>query len=506
MSGEISDMKMYVRCTALLAALAGIGVLFLESSAQGQAPAQPPSRQIFPPQAPPQPVDPHVEKPRVIVLSDIGGDPDDQESFVRFLLYSNEFDIEALVASSRQLHPEMMRDEINAFGQVRTNLMLNAEGWPEVADLLSRVHAGQAGGGLANTGEGKSTEGSEAILHAIESGDPRPLWITIWGGANTLAQALKDFRSAHTPEEVTRLVSHVRVYSISDQDDAGPWIRREFPELVYVVNPSNPGPEEYPYATWTGISGDRFFREGDEGADFTTVTNEWLDTNIRSKGPLGKLYPPYIFIMEGDTPSFLGLVNNGLNSYRRPDWGGWGGRYNYVRPYGETHPIWARGGVLNLSGVNSQDEVIGTDGKPHVSDQATIWRWREAFQNDFAARANWMVSDFAHSNHNPVAIVNGQSGTDVIQMTAEVGKPIVLDAGGSSDPDGQSIQFHWFQYIEAGTSGTRPALVAIEPPPRLRYPALAVRVSNALLLAPLSGASPASVIVGLPPWELSRVR
>ena len=81
-----------------------------------------------------------------------------------------------------------------------------------------------------------------------------------------------------------------------------------------------------------GISGDIFYRNG-SGADFTTVTNEWLDAHIRSKGPLGKLYPQFAYIMEGDTPTFLGLIVNGLNAYRRPDWGGWGGRYLYRMPY-----------------------------------------------------------------------------------------------------------------------------------------------------------------------------
>jgi len=400
-------------------------------------------------------------KPRVIVITDIGGDPDDQQSFVRFLLYSNQFHVEALVAVGSAPQPDQLRERIAAYGQVRSNLLLHAKGWPEAAELLSRVSAGQVGNGLIATGDGRSSDGSKAIVRAIERDDPRPLWITVWGGANTLAQALKDLRATHTPEEVARLVSGMRVYSISDQDDAGPWIRREFPGLFYIVNPSNPGPDQYVYATWTGIAGDSFFRNGSEGADFTSVSNEWLDANIRSKGPLGKLYPNYIYIMEGDTPSFLGLIDNGLNSYRRPDWGGWGGRYNYIRPYGETHPIWTSGGTLNLTGINSQDEVIGPDGRKHVSDQATIWRWREAFQNDFAARMDWTVKDYAHANHNPIAVVNGQSGTGVIEMPADVGKPIVLDAGQSSDPDGQRLHFHWFHYAEAGSSGARPSVVSI---------------------------------------------
>jgi len=268
-------------------------------------------------------------------------------------------------------------------------------------------------------------------------------------------------RVRKSPEQMRTFVSRLRVYSISDQDDAGPWIRREFPELLYIVNPSRPNGENYYQAAWTGISGDIYYRNG-EGAEIKTVTNEWLDQNIRCKEPLGKAYPRFLFIMEGDTPSFLGLLDNGLNAYRRPDWGGWGGRYNYLRPYSETHPIWTSGGTLNLTGMNSQDAVTGADGRKHVSDQATIWRWREAYQNDFAARIYWTVSDYAHANHNPLAVVNGQSGTGIIEMTAEVGKPIMLDASQSSDPDGQRLHFHWFHYPEAGSSGARPAVVSID--------------------------------------------
>ena len=109
-----------------------------------------------------------------------------------------------------------------------------------------------------------------------------------------------------------------------------------------------------------GSAATSYYRNG-AGADFTTVTNEWLDANIRSKGPLGKMYPQFMFIMEGDTPSFLGLIDNGLNAYRRPDWGGWGGRYVYRQPYGETHPIWTQGGD-DFMRVTSQDTVIGLDG------------------------------------------------------------------------------------------------------------------------------------------------
>jgi hypothetical protein len=424
------------------------------SPALSAQPAQPPS----------PPVDTFTGKPRVAIISDIGNEPDDQMSFVRLLLYSNEFDLEAMIAATSTwqktaTHAETMHTLIHTYGEVRNNLLLHAKGWPEAEDLDQRVFTGQPAYGLAATGTGKSSSGSKALARSVERDDARPLWICIWGGANTLAQALLDLRAEKSPEELNKLLARLRVYSISDQDDAGPWIRREFPGLYYIVSPSRANSDSYYAATWTGISGDIYYRNG-EGADTTTVTNEWLDKNIRSKGPLGKGYPRFMFIMEGDTPSFLGLIDNGLNAYRRPDWGGWGGRYVYLQPYGESHAIWTQGGD-EFARNTSQDTVIGIDGRTHVSDQATIWRWREAFQNDFAARMGWTVNDFAHANHNPEVVVNGQAGTAPVDITASAGQTVTLDASGTRDPDGQSLTYRWILYPEAGLTGLRGADVTL---------------------------------------------
>ncbi len=166
--------------------------------------------------------------------------------------------------------------------------------------------------------------------------------------------------------------------------------------------------------------------------------------------------------MEGDTPSYLGLTNNGLNSYRNPNWGGWGGRYVFRAPYGETHPIWTQGGNAGTRAI-SQDAVIGPDGKRDISDQATVWRWREAFQHDFAARMDWTVKSYGEANHNPVVVVNGQKGTAPIVMAAQVGQPLTLDAGASTDPDGDHLRYSWFHYAEAGAGmGLPQARVQIE--------------------------------------------
>jgi len=425
-----------------VAAMFVVGCLWGERPALAAGP--PPASQV----------DPYVARPRVVVLTDIANEPDDQMSLVRFLVYSNQFDVLGLVATTStwmkdKVRPDVILTVLDAYEQVQPNLLKHAPGFQTAAALRTLVVSGQPGYGMAAVGRGKTSPGAELIVRSALQDDPRPLWVLAWGGANTLAQALTDARATRKPKELEVIVAKLRVYTISDQDDAGPWIRREFPALHYIAMPSTQDGQEYSAATWTGISGDLFYKNA-PGADFSTFTDEWVGANVRSKGPLGKHYPYPCCIHEGDTPSFLGLIDNGLASAMSPAYGGWGGRYVWRQPSGETRPFWTQGGDSYPGRDNSRD-TLTVEGRAYTSDQATIWRWRRAFQNDFAARMDWTIKESRYANHNPQVVVNGQPGTAPLVIDAELGTSVTLDAAGTRDPDGHTLSLDWSFYPEAGS-------------------------------------------------------
>lgn len=374
-----------------------------------------------------------AERHRLIVLTDIGNEPDDSESMVRLLTYANEIEIEGLVAAtSRHLHdavhPEMIEKRIAAYEKMLPNLRVHDPRYPDAARLRSVVRAWRPALGMQGVGEGKDNPASQLIIDAVDKADARPVWVSVWGGAAPLAQALWTVRATRSPEAVERFVARLRVYSISDQDDSGPWARAMFPKLFWIA--SIHGPTQYGLAAWNGIS------VVTPGADQSMVNRNWLRANVRSKGDLGATYPLPVFIMEGDTPSFLGLVPNGLSVPERPDWGGWGGRWEQPSP---AFGLWA----------DTTDQAEGVDGKTYNGNKVTIWRWRSAFQADFAMRMAWSVTPrFADANHAPRVVVNGLAGDAPIRIAACPGDPVALDASASSDPDRQPLSFRWWSYRE----------------------------------------------------------
>ena len=395
---------------------------------------------------------------RLLVLSDIEADPDDTQSLVRLLLYANEIDIEGLVATTSThqrtfVAPESMRHVIRAYGTVRHNLLLHDARYPTAESLLALVKQGLPVYGMAGVGAGRDSEGSNWIVRALEREDERPLWVAVWGGPNTLAQALHTIKATRSAEETARLIARLRVYTISDQDDSGAWIRRTFPDLFYIVSPGG-----YGEATWTAIN------TVVKGIDNATISNPWLAEHIQQRhGPLGALYPDVAYGVEGDTPSWLALVPNGLNVPERPDWGGWGGRYERYQPdvsklepkgftggvpiEPETRAIWSNA-VDEYRPIQANEYGRAQDvGTATFKDfRVTLWRWRDDFQHDFAARIAWTTKPYAEANHAPRVSLSHPS---VISVRS--GESFQLDAHETTDPDGDSLSFVWFAYPEAGT-------------------------------------------------------
>ena len=397
-------------------------------------------------------------KQRLIVLSDIEADPDDSQSLVRLLLYANQIDIEGIVATTSthqksRIAPETMHTIIDAYGQVQPNLSKHEPGFPKAQTLKALVRSGSQLYGMQGVGDGKDTPGSDAIVKALEKNDTRPLWVSVWGGANTLAQALYRIDHDRTPEQAARLLKKLRVYTISDQDDTGIWMRTKFPDLFYIVSPGG-----YGNGTWTGM------HSTEPGFDSTEVSNNWIAANIQQgHGPLGAVYPDVSFGIEGDTPAFLSLIPNGLNAPEHPDWGGWGGRYELYTPAMETtdpkgftgnvpvlqepRPIWSNAVDSYRPFIhNDYGRTVKAHDKVSTGYRTTIWRWRKDFQNDFAARMDWSTKPYKGANHPPVVKLGNSD-----RLTIKSGEGFMMSASGSSDPDGDSLSYLWFQYPEAGS-------------------------------------------------------
>jgi len=422
---------------ATLLAASELGAIpFVNSAALG---ADPPM-EAKPPGASPA-ADQALAKPRLLVLTDIGGDPDDQQAMIRLMTYTNEFEIEGLIASATGTpgelkedvtRPDLIREIIEAYGKVRPNLLLHRPDYPPAETLLERVKSGNPRRGVKNIGAGHDTDGSRRIIAVVDRDDPRPVNVAIWGGSTELAQALWRVRNDRSVEDLKRFVGRLRVHAIGHQDDTGPWIVEQFPDLFYVLSKA---PEKHDMREGA-------YRGMYLGGDESLTSGAWVDAHVRKEhGPLGALYPtktwtapnPNGCLKEGDTPSWLYFLPTGLSDPAHPEWGGWGGRF---RPAG--------GGLFR----DAADTVgMVTDAR------ATVWRWRPAFQADFAARMTWCVSPLRSANHPPIPVLNGDKGVGVAELTAQPGEVVKLTAAGSSDPDSDRLSFHWFVYPEAGTYG-----------------------------------------------------
>ena len=109
-----------------------------------------------------------AEKNRLIVLTDIGGDPDDQMSMVRLMTYANHFDIEGLIATPHggrdEVEPQYIEKIVEAYGKVRDNLELHEPGYPTDQFLKKVISKSIELDDMESVGKGKDSPGSELII------------------------------------------------------------------------------------------------------------------------------------------------------------------------------------------------------------------------------------------------------------------------------------------------------------------------------------------------------
>jgi hypothetical protein len=269
--------------------------------------------------------------------------------------------------------------------------------------------------------EVKNTEGEQWIINKLLDDDPRPIHVVSWGGANTTASALwrLKYSGEYTAEQFNKAVSKIRIYCIWYQDGGGSWIDENVKE-AYIYE-AYKWDNVWDYQSLSGPSPDEVK---------AYMTEEWLNENVKENhGPLGE-YTPQDYVSQGDTPSFLHLVNNGLESHTDYTLGGWGGRAEFDDP------------------DNKPNHLTDDDLKEDGDGNKMFWRWVIAAENDFAARMDWgMTASYEAANHQPVASVAG----DTLRIVS-AGETISLDASATVDPDGDNLTYSWWQYYEADSA------------------------------------------------------
>jgi hypothetical protein len=326
----------------------------------------------------------------------------------------------------------------------------------------------------------KDTPGSNLIRDLLLDDDPAPVYLLAWGGASTIARALKSIQERHERTAswpaIRAKVSRKAILSLSgDQDDTyATYIRPNWPDVRSLAFGQG----------GVGVGYGAFVFASAENAPYFAV--DWTRENVSSQGPLGAHYrvwgdgkqmvpadifdyfglsgqtaaelrakgyivwlpprPTGEFLGEGDTFTFFNLIGNGLGAHRVETPGGWAGRV-VANPTlrGGAASGRQEGATTSFEDFMRNLERSGAGG-PSTRPASPQPNFTPAAQNDFAARVKWSVTPtFAAANHEPTVTVRGSA-----RIAARPGETVRLE-GVASDPDGNAVAVKWWRWKEVDT-------------------------------------------------------
>jgi hypothetical protein len=362
-------------------------------------------------------------KVRAIQMTD--GEVDDMCSMDRFLLYTNEIQVEGLVYVDSRYHSyghswngtQWIQNKIAQYGQCLSNLRIHDPEYPSVAYLLSKVKKGDTVDlNMDAVGPNKDSDGSNLVVSVLLDTNPAPVWICVWGCTNTFAQAMFRIKTSY-PDKLAYAVRKAILYYIWDQETTNKsfdWLRTTFPDMLMIQNMFEFG--AIAYSTWM-----RYVP-----ADTASWIEDSIAVNVvKNHGPIAA----HGYNTEGDSPSFMHLMNTGLRSVEDPSWGGWGGRFAL-----HDKNYWPDTALPEFR--NNLD---------NQTKQREFWRWLPDLERDYFARADWCItSNFSGANHHPVVTLLTDSN-----LTVSYGATVTLKAT-AHDTDGNALTYSWWQYKGPG--------------------------------------------------------
>jgi hypothetical protein len=338
-----------------------------------------------------------------------------------------------------------IHDIVGIYEQAYPNLKVHHPDYPTPDELKSKIRFGN----IEFDGDySKDTEGSDFIKSLLLDENPEPLYITAWGGQSTIARALKSIQDQYEktkewPAIQSKIYNKVILLPSGDQDDTWKnYIKINWPKIDYRQMGGGPN---YSYGAQ--------LRATPENAPY--LTSAWMKEYVSNRGPFGAYYRVwgdgkqmvkgdifdyfgiaghtdeelkkmgYIVWMpvqergswlgEGDNPTFMNMLNNGLRAYELGSYGGWGGKQ-----------------VVPGEGMSFPDPSQLDKGFPNFFPAA---------QRDFAARLKWSVTNqYKEANHEPEVRIKGS-----LNITARPGQKVSL-TGTASDPDGDQVTLKWWQF------------------------------------------------------------